>query len=328
MHDELRRRLESFRIDLPGTNFPFVRRLAHENGWSAAFAQRVIDEYFRFVWLAMRAGHPVTPSPAVDEAWHLHLCYTQSYWDELCGAVLGKPLHHGPTRGGVAEAAKYADWYARTLASYRESFGEPPADIWPPVGERFRGSIPRKVDARAHWIVPKAMVQRAAVTVGAAVGLLGLATACTPSSNGGGNLMTIAFVMMAVMLVFAMVLLVVRVRVAPRHGGAARGRRSGDAGNGVGGGCSPPWIGTGMFGVGGEPGAPHGHGVHGHDHDRGHLHGHGDGHGHGHGHAHGHDAHGDSGGGGASSDAGGSGGGGDAGGGGGGCGGGGGGGGD
>lgn len=306
MHDELRRRLESFRIDQPDTAFPFARRLAHENGWSAAFAQRVIDEYFRFVWLAMRAGHPVTPSPAVDETWHLHLCYSRSYWDELCGQVLGKPLHHGPTRGGADEAAKYADWYGRTLASYREHFGEPPVDIWPPVGERFRGSIPRKVDARAHWIVPKARVLRAMV-VAAAGGLLGLAAACKPSVDGPGSLLTIGVVVLALMFVLGAVLLVVQARGAARAGAATRDRRrrgDGSSGGGVGG-CSAPWIHGAMYGAGAPHGDRHGHGVHGHrigdDH----------GHDHGHSHGHGHDAPaGDPGGGGASPDAGGCGGGG------------------
>ena len=117
MHDSLLSQLESFAVDVPDVDLSFTRRLARENGWSHAFAERAVREYLRFVWLAMRAGHPVTPSPAVDEVWHLHLCYTRSYWDELCGKVLGRPLHHQPTRGGAAEDAKFHDQYARTLAS-------------------------------------------------------------------------------------------------------------------------------------------------------------------------------------------------------------------
>ncbi|MEK6230809.1 MAG: hypothetical protein N2A42_03075 [Luteolibacter sp.] len=35
-----------------------------------------MTEYKRFVALAMLAGHPVTPSEEVDQAWHLHLVYT------------------------------------------------------------------------------------------------------------------------------------------------------------------------------------------------------------------------------------------------------------
>lgn len=136
--DELRARIQAFRLDEPGSVFPFSARLARENGWTRAHALRVIEEYRRFVYLAMTAGHTVTPSVAVDEAWHLHLTYTRSYWDELCGTVLGRPLHHDPTRGGAAEGARFLEAYTRTLWSYRKAFGAaPPGDIWPAPAERF-----------------------------------------------------------------------------------------------------------------------------------------------------------------------------------------------
>ena len=135
--ENLWRRIEAFQLDAPGAAQSFSARLAHEQGWSAAHARRVIGEYKRFVFLAIAAGHPVSPSKAVDEAWHLHLIHTRSYWEEFCPHALGRPLHHEPSRGGGDEEKKFAGWYARTRASYREFFGEePPADIWPaPVAE-------------------------------------------------------------------------------------------------------------------------------------------------------------------------------------------------
>lgn len=179
MKDELLLRLESFGIDQPGVSFPFSGRLARDQDWVPGFARRVTGEYKRFLWLAMRAGHPVTPSEAVDEAWHLHLCYTRSYWDELCGKVLGKPLHHGPTEGGRAEDEKFADWYGRTLDSYRRHFGEePPADIWPPVEQRFRRVARRTVDPASHWVVPKRIVKRALLGA-TGLSLLPLLAGCT-----------------------------------------------------------------------------------------------------------------------------------------------------
>lgn len=137
-HDpDLRARLQSFALDEPGAVFPFTARLAAEKRWTRAFARRVAAEYLRFVYLAATAGHPVTPSAAVDAAWHLHLTYTRSYWDGLCAQVLPGPLHHEPTRGGAAETAKLSAQYARTLARYREAFGhEPPPDVWPRPVER------------------------------------------------------------------------------------------------------------------------------------------------------------------------------------------------
>lgn len=125
----------------------FTQRLARENGWSEAHANRVVGEYKRFCYLAMRAGHPVTPSPAVDQAWHLHLTYTRDYWERFCGEVLGKPLHHGPTEGGTEGRAKHFEQYAQTLASYEIHFGEPsPPDIWPEANAMLHGGGKRWVE--------------------------------------------------------------------------------------------------------------------------------------------------------------------------------------
>lgn len=131
-HAELWARIEAFDPDEPGVAVSFSQRLARENGWSHLHALRVIGEYRRFLFLAVTAGHPVSPSDTIDQAWHLHLTYTRSYWETLCGEVLRQPFHHQPTRGGSGERAKFQDWYTRTLASYRAAFNElPPADLWP-----------------------------------------------------------------------------------------------------------------------------------------------------------------------------------------------------
>lgn len=150
-------RLRAFDFDRGPSDFTFRDRLARDQAWSRRYADRAIDEYRRFLLLSAVAGHPVTPSEAVDDAWHLHLTYTQSYWNDLCGTVLPAPLHHGPTRGGAAESTKFHGWYERTLASYRRLFdAEPPADIWPSAAERF-GDARRfaRVDTSAVWVVPK-----------------------------------------------------------------------------------------------------------------------------------------------------------------------------
>ncbi|MEZ5304131.1 MAG: glycine-rich domain-containing protein-like [Verrucomicrobiales bacterium] len=170
------KRLEGFEPDAAGAALSFSQRLARENGWSQDFARRAIAEYKRFIYLAIEAGHPVTPSVQVDLVWHLHLCYTRSYWEDLCGDVLGRPLHHGPTRGGGREDAKFRDWYAKTLDAYRAQFGsEPPEDIWPAADLRFdRRAQPRWVNARDHWVLPK---PRRAAYLGAAAAALALSTA-------------------------------------------------------------------------------------------------------------------------------------------------------
>ena len=112
---ELWAKLEALDLD-GGAALTVSKRLARDNGWTSAFAQRVVLEYKRFVYLAATCGHPVTPSDEVDQAWHLHLVYTRSYCDELCGQVLGFALHHGPRLsqwlGGGAVRGYF--WGART----------------------------------------------------------------------------------------------------------------------------------------------------------------------------------------------------------------------
>src|SRR5262245_3059181 len=121
-HVDLWKKVEQFQLDTAAAELPFSARLARENNWSPIYAQRVIAEYKRFAFLAVAAGHPVSPSEDVDQAWHLHLTYSESYWKQFCPEVLGRPLHHQPTKGGCDEREKFGDWYRRTLASYREFF--------------------------------------------------------------------------------------------------------------------------------------------------------------------------------------------------------------
>jgi len=134
----------------------FAQRLAKENGWSAGEAERVIEEYRRFCFLAATAPHPVTPSEMVDQAWHLHLCYSRDYWQVFCPEVLGRELHHGPTRGGAAERDKHYEQYAMTLKTYEKTFGPAPEDIWPDSYKRFYiDPQARRVNPREYLIIPR-----------------------------------------------------------------------------------------------------------------------------------------------------------------------------
>lgn len=135
--DPLWQRIAAHSIGPPDAALSFSQRLARENRWDLAYAERVVGEYRRFCYLALTAGHEVTPSDQVDQAWHLHLTYSRDYWDVFCPQVLGKPLHHGPTAGGPVEGQRYYRQYAETLRSYEAVFGPLPADIWPPAAERF-----------------------------------------------------------------------------------------------------------------------------------------------------------------------------------------------
>ena len=152
----------------------FARRLARENGWTANHAARVIEEYKRFCFLAATVPHPVTPSDAVDQAWHLHLTYSRDYWERFCPDVLGRPLHHGPTAGGPTEQARYFEQYADTLKSYETVFGESaPADLWPKASQRLNDDPrARRVHPRDGVIVKRWMLAALVAATALASGLI------------------------------------------------------------------------------------------------------------------------------------------------------------
>ncbi|MBD2539928.1 hypothetical protein [Coleofasciculus sp. FACHB-SPT36] len=154
---ELYQSIQEFSLDDPGAAFPFSKRLARENGWTVQYTQRAINEYKKFIFLAVVAGHPVTPSDQVDRVWHLHLTYTHSYWNEFCDKVLKKPLHHHPTKGGSSEQDNFYRCYNETLNSYEKLFGQqPPSDIWSPPDTRFGKDIQcKQVNTHRYWLVPK-----------------------------------------------------------------------------------------------------------------------------------------------------------------------------
>ncbi len=154
---ELYARIQALTIDQPGASFPFSERLAREHQWSLLYTQRVIEEYKKFLFLAIVADHPVTPSNAVDQAWHLHLTYTHSYWNDLCAQILSRPLHHHPTQGGQQQRELFWDCYSKTLNSYESFLGYcAPADIWPtPVTQFQQAGHFRQVNAQDYWIIPK-----------------------------------------------------------------------------------------------------------------------------------------------------------------------------
>ena len=232
-HRETWNRIRSHDFDALGDALPFHRRLARENGWTVEHAQAVMEEYRRFCFLAVHAGHPVTPSDAVDQAWHLHLVYTVDYWETFCPAVLGRPLHHGPTRGGAAEDVKFEDWYERTRRSYVRFFGAPPADVWPPAAERFANATAfRRVDTSRKLVLDRRTLWRTAAAAGL-VGAVGSVLAAEPADSASGIFTT---VLVIAAVVVALILLARRAR-----GGAPADRGSGagcGGGGGVGGGTT------------------------------------------------------------------------------------------
>lgn len=227
--------LAAMRIEPAGATRTFGSRLAQENGWSRDYAARVEAEYRRFLYLLATADRDITPSDAVDQAWHLHLGYSRHYWEELCGRIVGRPLHHGPSAGGREEARRYEDKYSWTLTRYEEVFGEePPADIWPDEETRFGGDW-RRVDLNEAIVLPRAKL-RAALALGLTLPL----AACAAELDAGVFLPIFA-------LLFLSVVLLTRTSRKPSKrsssgcGGDGSsvdvGGECGDSGGGCGGGC-------------------------------------------------------------------------------------------
>ena len=240
--------LQGFGFDQADAQFPFSRRLARDNGWSHAFALRVVEEYRRFLFLAMQAGHPVTPSDQVDQAWHLHLVYTRSYWEDLCAGVLGQPLHHGPTKGGADEGHKFHDWYQNTLDSYERLFGErAPEDIWPDAHTRFAEAAHlRWVNTRKYWLIPRLSFPKLALGSAAAL-LLGLVlTGCASDKSGGST--------GVLLLVGGLAVVVIVLAIAAARSSKSN-RRDNDSDSSGGGDA-----GCGFFFFGGDGGCGHGGG--------------------------------------------------------------------
>ncbi len=161
---ELYERIQTFSLDEPSAQLSFSKRLARDNDWSLQYARQVIEEYKKFAFLAVVVGHPVTPSDQVDQAWHLHLTYTRSYWQEFCTQVLRTPLHHDPTLGGEAENEKFDGWYSKTLESYERFFRtKPPVEIWSTPKDRFGLDLYFvRINTQQNWVLPKLQVQKGA----------------------------------------------------------------------------------------------------------------------------------------------------------------------
>lgn len=221
-------RVRDFSFGDSDSELPFSKRLARENGWTLEYAEQVILEYKRFIYLGVTCSHPVTPSDAVDQAWHLHLSYTRSYWEDLCEEVLGQKFHHGPTKGGASENQKFLTWYETTLVSYVKCFEcEPPAEIWPRAMERFRFGEFCRVDRSRYWVLPKPHL-----SIGGMICLSIIPAGCVFAASSQSQEFPLGIVVL-------LILLIVGLSALSKLGTSRKKRKRRDNGGcGTGGGCS------------------------------------------------------------------------------------------
>lgn len=153
-------KIRDFEIDDIDSSFTFTDRLARENNWTLEYALRAVFEYKKFIFLITISELPQTPSDEIDQVWHLHLLYTESYWIAMCKNLIHKNIHHGPTKGSE-ERSLFKDQYLKTLEFYQSIFNEkPPSDIWPSVKSRFKFIHFTRVNRAKYWIIPKFILKK------------------------------------------------------------------------------------------------------------------------------------------------------------------------
>lgn len=129
-HIDLWQKIAFFNLDDPNATLSFSKKLASEQKWTHDDTQRAIAEYKKFIFLAIVEPKGASPSHKVDEVWHLHITYTENY-AAFCQSVLGRFLHHQPSKGGSTELHKHNAWYDDTLKAYCKHFETPPPpDLW------------------------------------------------------------------------------------------------------------------------------------------------------------------------------------------------------
>ncbi|HMV41395.1 MAG TPA: hypothetical protein PK079_04685 [Leptospiraceae bacterium] len=187
-------KIRDFQIDDTSAAFRFSDKLAKEQGWSKEYTDRVIDEYKKFIFLICVTGQSCTPSEDVDQAWHMHLVYTKSYWIDFCRNTIGREIHHTPSKGGSKETDNFKFQYEETKRLYENYFEEEtPKDIWPDTESRFQFYF-RRIDLREYVLIPKPRIPKFA-RLGAFLSFGFLNSHCSGTGNGfGGFLLSISIV--------------------------------------------------------------------------------------------------------------------------------------
>lgn len=137
-NDPLWIRLQHLSLDHPDADFPFSKKLAEQENWTEDFTEKAIEEYKKFIYLCCTLPTGASPGETIDRVWHLHLTYTQHYWEEFCPEILHRKLHHHPSGGGKDETERHRKWFEETVKSYQEIFRQPPPEeIWQPLGKNI-----------------------------------------------------------------------------------------------------------------------------------------------------------------------------------------------
>lgn len=99
-------------------------------GHTGDAAAVALTEVLRFINLCAFANATLTPSVAVDAAWHELILCTRTY-AALCERTFGRFVHHQPGGDEAVVRARFAE----TLRLYHCHFGTPDPAWWGPHAE-------------------------------------------------------------------------------------------------------------------------------------------------------------------------------------------------
>ncbi len=85
--------------------------------------EELLLEMVKFLSLIYVTNEKLSPSFAVDLAWHEFILFTK-YYDEFCSTHFNRFIHHTPSEN------KDHTIYQKTIAQYIKHYGEPNEKIW------------------------------------------------------------------------------------------------------------------------------------------------------------------------------------------------------
>ena len=109
----------------------FADKISRKHNCTKRYALNAVQEYKKFIYLAVISDFHVTPSQAIDKVWHEHILFTKAY-RFFCDNIIKYNLNHHPELFPFEEqTARYHAQYLDTLNLYVKEFGILPTDdVW------------------------------------------------------------------------------------------------------------------------------------------------------------------------------------------------------
>lgn len=118
------------RFNPKDADFTFEERLKAEYGWNDEQVNLAIQEYYKFLAIAVRVDGPAVPPPVVDMVWKQHMLFGRHYVSGLCAKILYRFVHRKASVDPAVDREELAAAWARTLEAYSVTFGDPAASGW------------------------------------------------------------------------------------------------------------------------------------------------------------------------------------------------------